>query len=296
MATLETSVSCCCFGHILYSHNLKTGLLYYRIMTNKLTLSPGSIVLALGIVAFLLVVASVGGQLAPNYTDRSDPIILFSLDSEQNLPTFFSVLLLLFAALLLAVIAVFKKEQADSYALYWVVLSFGFLLMAVDEAMSIHEKLNAPMSQLLGEERLSVFHYAWVVPGIVFVVAVGLFFLKFLLHLPAKTGRLFLMAAVLYLGGVIIIELVGNHYAAVDGVESLSYLVSVTMEESLEMAGIIVFIFALLSYIAENYGEVRFRLHGGSGKGLHEPRLPKQFNTLIVSRNSESPISRSRTR
>ena len=35
-----------------------------------------------------------------------------------------------------------------------------------------------------------------------------------------------------------------------------------TVEESLEMAGVIIFIWALLKYIAENYKEVRFRFDG----------------------------------
>jgi hypothetical protein len=34
----------------------------------------------------------------------------------------------------------------------------------------------------------------------------------------------------------------------------------VTIEESLEMAGLIIFIWALLKYLAENFGEVRFRI------------------------------------
>ena len=42
----------------------------------------------------------------------------------------------------------------------------------------------------------------------------------------------------------------------------MTYRMIVTIEESLEMAGLIIFIWALLKYIAENYKEVRFRFDG----------------------------------
>lgn len=230
-------------------------------MNNNVSLNPVSIALVLAMTALLVILAGLAGQLAPHFTGRDEVVTLFNLDSEQNIPTFFSVVLMLGATLLLGLIAIFKKAQGAAYTLQWAVLACGFLFMSIDEAMSIHEKLNEPMSGLLGKDRPAIFHFAWVVPGIAVVVAVGLFFLKFLLYLPAKTRLLFVAAATLYLGGVIVVELIGNYYAAVSGTDGWAYIASATIEEGLEMAGIIVFIFALLKYMAEHYGEVRFRFH-----------------------------------
>jgi hypothetical protein len=67
-------------------------------------------------------------------------------------------------------------------------------------------------------------------------------------------------AATLFLGGALGVELVGSRYAEFHGGENLTYNIIATVEESLEMAGVIVFIYALLKYIADNYEEVRFRL------------------------------------
>ena len=44
------------------------------------------------------------------------------------------------------------------------------------------------------------------------------------------------------------------------GRDNLTYSMMVTVEESLEMGGVILFIWALLVYIADNYKEVRFEL------------------------------------
>lgn len=228
------------------------------MVNNKISLSPVPVALALGVVAFVLMLASVAGQLAPYFTSRSEPVFFLSVDAEQNLPTFFSILLLLIATALLAIIALFKKVQGASYAVYWAILSVGFLLMAVDEATSIHEKLHEPMSRLLGDDRPAVFYFAWVVPAIVFVFVAGLFFLKFLLRLPAKTRFLFFLAGFLYVGGAIVLELIGSLFAFTYGLRSWTLIVSYHVEECLEMAGVIIFIFALLRYLADVYGELRF--------------------------------------
>jgi len=112
---------------------------------------------------------------------------------------------------------------------------------------------------MLGDGDLGIFYFAWVIPGIALVLVLGLFFLRFLLSLPATTRRRFLIAATLYLGGALGVELIGGQYAELHGFESFTYSMIATVEESLEMAGLILFIRALLKYCAESYKEVGFR-------------------------------------
>uniref|UniRef100_A0ACD5GU38 Uncharacterized protein n=1 Tax=Desertifilum tharense IPPAS B-1220 TaxID=1781255 RepID=A0ACD5GU38_9CYAN len=45
------------------------------------------------------------------------------------------------------------------------------------------------------------------------------------------------------------IELIGGYYAYIYGKENLIYSLWVALEEGLEMAGILVFIYALLTYL-----------------------------------------------
>lgn len=239
-----------------------------RMAINQISLNPSAIARVLGAVAFLLVFASIGGQLARfvfghNYVKGLVP--LFDVDGEQNIPTFFSVLLMFFAALLLAVIALLNGKQTTPHVSKWAILSFGFLFMAYDEAFQVHEELISPVRTLLGDGNLGVFYFAWVIPGIALVLVLTLFFLRFLLHLPATTRRTFLMAATLYIGGAIGFELIGGRYAELHGYENLTYSMITTVEESLEMAGVIIFIWALLVYIADNHKEVRFWLDAVRG-------------------------------
>jgi hypothetical protein len=234
----------------------------FNVAVNRIRLNPSAVARALGAVAFLLVLASTAGQLSKYLLGYSHVYALVPLsyvDTERNIPTLFSTLLLFCVAILLAVITVLKKKHRDPAVSKWAILAFGFLLMTVDEACSIHEKLSGPVRALLGNGNLGIFHFAWVIPGLGLVFMLALFFLRFVLRLPAQTRLTFVLAASLFIGGSLGLELVAGRYAEMHG-PSLTYSMIATLEESLEMAGVIVFIYALLKYIADNYEEVRFTL------------------------------------
>lgn len=231
---------------------------------NQLMLDPAAVARILAVAAFLLVLASIGGQFSKyvvGHGSLKGLVPLFYVNEERNIPTYFSVLLLLTAALLLGFITALTGSREESHGSKWAVLSFGFLFMAYDEAFKVHEKLHTPMRQVLGDSDLGIFYFSWVIPGIIIVLVLAVFFLKFLWHLPAKTRLRFLVAGFLYVGGAIGVELVGGHHAELHGEQSFGYSMIVTVEESLEMAGLIVFIWALLNYCADRYGDVRFRFN-----------------------------------
>lgn len=54
----------------------------------------------------------------------------------------------------------------------------------------------------------------------------------------------------MYLGGTLGIELVGGYYGNFYSQENMTYALISTIEEGLEMLGIAVFIYALLSYMS----------------------------------------------
>jgi general stress protein CsbA len=236
-----------------------------RMEKKQITLSPSFITRVLGTTALLLVLASVAGRLASSlagYDSMYGPLWLINVDEEQNIPTGFSTLLLFFSALILTVITLLKKYQRDPFGRYWVILSLGFLAMAFDEAFSFHERLTKPVRMILGSEHLGYFHFAWVIPAGILVLFLGLFFLRFLLNLPVKTRFAFFMAAILYVGGAVGIEIIEGFLLKLTRMGDLAYSMMSAFEEGLEMAGIIFFIRALLIYLAENYPEVVFRFTG----------------------------------
>jgi hypothetical protein len=233
------------------------------MIANQISLNPLKIACVLGAVAFFLVLASIAGQLMFFMTGNKlyGLILLFDIDAEYNIPTFFSMLLLLFAALLLAVITILERKRTGSHVFHWTILSFGFLVMAIDEVVCIHERLVNPLRRLLGPNNPGIFNFAWVIPGIALVLVLALFFLKFWLRLPTKTRLTFLMAAAIYIGGCIGFELIGGHYAKLHGIHNLAYSMLTTVEESLEMAGVIFFIWGLLVYLADTHKEVQFQFN-----------------------------------
>jgi hypothetical protein len=229
---------------------------------NTIRVNPSAVATGLGVIAFLLVLASTAGQLAKyllGYQSLHGFIRLFFVDSEQNIPTVFSVFLLFCSSVLLVIITLLKKQEKDRDVFRWAILAGWLLFMAIDEASSIHEELIGPMRNLLGNKSLGIFYFAWVIPGIAVVCVFALFFLGFLRRLPARTRFLFILAATLFLGGVIGIEMVGGHQAELYGQENLRYSLTATSEEGCEMAGIIVFIYAIMEYIDRSYKEIRFQ-------------------------------------
>ncbi|MFN2447659.1 MAG: hypothetical protein ABR606_19000 [Vicinamibacterales bacterium] len=81
----------------------------------------------------LLVLASIAGQLAASLVkhpqiDRLARLV--NVDDEANVPTGFSALLMLLAALLLTIVAALERHQPRSAVAHWRILAIGFLLMA----------------------------------------------------------------------------------------------------------------------------------------------------------------------
>ena len=87
----------------------------------------------------------------------------------------------------------------------------------------------------------------------------GLSFFKFWLHLPPLPRRLFLAAALLFVGGALGIEMLNGAYVSRWG-ETWGYLALQHLEEFLEMWGIAILLYGLLSYICLRLGCDRLSL------------------------------------
>ncbi len=233
--------------------------------TSALIVELRFLVRGLAVITFLLVVASTVTQYLYISTGYSSAaygrlVKIFSVDLEMNVPTFFSMLLFLTASLLLAFVAVHHFKSKARHKWSWTILSVGFLLMAFDEIVAAHERTVEPLRALLGGENLGIFYFAWVVPAIGLVLFLALVFLNFWLKLPARTRWIFLIGGVIFLSGTIGMELIDGRYAEVHGTNNMTYMFMTTLEETLEMTGIVVFIGGLLDYISRHYDGIRMRL------------------------------------
>lgn len=185
---------------------------------------------------------------------------LFNVNVENNVPTFFSVLLTIGSAMLLAIIGIANKQTEKNDRRYWFMLAAGFLFLAYDEAFQVHEQLGDPVRQLLGKSNLGFLYFGWVVPAMIIVFLLALFFVKFLLRLPASTRGWLLFSGALYLSGCIGMELIGGKYFVAHGKDTLMYSVLTTVEEGLEMSGVATLIYCLLGYIQQTCTSVQFHV------------------------------------
>ena len=218
-------------------------------------IQPKTVSFILVLIIVGLVLANITGQVLRYEFGYNNSIIRgFDFDNERNIPAFFSSVLLLISATLLGGIAAVKRKEQDSYALHWTVLSLIFVFLAFDENISVHERLIDPLRSALNTG--GVFYYAWVIPGMFAVLCFAILYFRFLFHLPKRSRILFSIAAILYLGGALGGEMIGGRYADLYGVYNFNYSMITTLEELLEMAGILLFIFGLLCYVESVFREM----------------------------------------
>jgi len=216
--------------------------------TLKLKVSSALKYLALAAIALILLnlLVVISYQLGFTFPARDK----FYFDREDSLPTYYSAILLLTAAFILSLIAVLKKKEKDSFTIHWAVLAIIFLGLSIDEAVSFHELLIEPLRQKF--ELTGYLRFSWVIAGGLFVVVFGIAYLKFFLALPPQMKVLFFVSGAIYVLGVIGFEMIGGSiYQGSTGVRdtSLPYMVVMTIEETLEIVGMSLFIYTLLQYI-----------------------------------------------
>lgn len=229
-----------------------------------LTITPARLTRWLSLAVGCLVLAGLAGQFSKRVLGHDQLlgfVRLFDLDGEGNIPAWYSSMTLLAAAGLLAIIARATRQARAPYALHWTALAVIFLGLSIDEAASIHELAVKPLRAALGIRGVLLF--AWVIPGGAVVGLVGLAYFRFVLRLPAEIRRLVVIAGGMYVGGALGLEMVGGYITEQWGGKSLAYLAEVVVEETMEMAGIVVFIHALLSYIGRHVGQVQVRVDTG---------------------------------
>jgi hypothetical protein len=221
---------------------------------------------ALGLVTGLLVAVSVGASFL-SFVPIHDPLLaqvrqtavrLTWVDEECNIPSWYSASLLLACALLLAIIAAAHRRQRDSNPGHWLILSLIFLLMSLDETAQFHELAIAPIRQ--GFHTTGFLYYPWIILGGLTVALFVVSYLSFLARLPRRTRRLFLLAGALFVGGALGVEAISGEQAFLHGEHTAAYHAITTVEESLEMTGVVVFIYALLDYIARQFTSLRVQV------------------------------------
>jgi hypothetical protein len=227
------------------------------------TIVPSQVLHILFAVITLLVGLSTAGQVivyyAPDFPLRDAIANLFYVDFERSLPTLYSSVVLFIGALLLATIAHAHRRRRQPYARHWAAVALVFFLLALDEFAAFHELAIGPLRALL-DIKGGPLWFAWVVPAAVAVVVFVIAFARFLGHLSRPTRHRMVAAGLLFVGGAIGVELISGSYSALHGKLDFTYALIATVEETLEMLGSAVLLYALLAYVPVRLPDVAWRL------------------------------------
>lgn len=231
-------------------------------MSNSITICPKRLFKKLLYIIITLLIANSIGVVSRLYLGHDycfGLVPMFDFDAEMNFPTFYSSFTLLFSSVLLALIALSHKRAGLSYWT-WTGLAIIFLFLSMDEFGSIHERFEEPFLRLMqttGFNKLSkVLFYAWVIPYGAALLVFAVAYAKFLFKLPKRTMILFIVAGGMYVSGALGLEILGGMQDRLHGTENLTYFIISACEEILEMLGIAVFIYALLSYIRDHFNSL----------------------------------------
>lgn len=210
----------------------------------------------LAVVVGLLTLANVGVTVARRAgSDLRSHAGLFDVDFEQNVPTWFSAVLLLLVAVLMVVVAAQPAERADRRR--WLLLSGLATAMSVDEVAVYHELWITPTRDALGTG--GALYFAWVVPALALVGVVAVSQVRFLARLPRATAVGLALSAGLYVTGAVGFEMVSaveGQQEGFRGFDGLRYDVVVAVEELLEMVGALGAVHTLLRHLERQRGRL----------------------------------------
>ncbi len=145
--------------------------------------------LAASLLAYVHVALTGGGVL-------ENLVILVDVGEETNLPAFWSALNLLLAAGMLFLIVASERAAGSLVRDRWLVLASGFLVMAIDEAVQLHEKVGLTVQNRIGVPIPALGDRSWVIWGALLALAVGIFMIPLLRSLHPRTRLAFVVAAV----------------------------------------------------------------------------------------------------
>lgn len=219
----------------------------------------------LAFVIFLTVLHSIA-QTVLLYTGNQDLRAItgyIDLDLEKNIPSLYSGFALFFSSLLFFCIAALEENQ-EGRRRYWLGLAAVFLFLSLDETFILHERLGDYTAEYITStgilEASGLLYFPWILPYSILMVILGLLYFRFIFRLPRKTTVLLILSAIIFLVGAVGFDMLGGREADLHGYYTITYTVLFTIEEFLEMTGVVLLIYTLLDYIEQQYGQLSFSL------------------------------------
>lgn len=151
-----------------------------------------------------------------------------NLDSEGNLPTWWSALLLIGTAVAALFLALAERGPV---ARSWSVVAAVAALLSLDETTRLHERLD----RVVAVTGITVPTFAWLLPGVLLLLIATPALVRLTRDLPREARRALLLASAVLLAGAVGMEAV--HGAVARDGTAAQQSVLVLAEEGLEMCG-----------------------------------------------------------
>jgi hypothetical protein len=182
------------------------------------------------------------------------------VNAEASIPTWYAAVALLAVSVMLGIIAAAARRQGRPFSLQWTLLAIGFGLLSLEEVIGVHSQATKVLRRLADAT-----DGPWLLIGLGAIGIVGLIvavalFGRWFLALPRRWRAWFAIGGLVYLAGVFGSDAIGDYIASTFGGTSLLYVVVLTIEEALEMTGVLIFIVLLLEYIARFVGTVTVKV------------------------------------
>ncbi len=223
----------------------------------RITLYSRKIVIFLSTITILLLVAHLITIAMPYIFEGFEHGLvrllfsLFFLDGEGNLPAIFSTWLFLLNAVIFLIVWKAACLAGDSQKI-WLFLSSVFVFLALDESISIHERLINPLRQAL--DATGIFYYTWIIPYGIGVVLLSIFAIPIFWRMQKRIRFWFGLSAATYLVATIGLEMIsGKYLVMMNEQKDIVWIFMVTLEESLEMVGLIILVYAQLLLLRNKY-------------------------------------------
>jgi len=230
----------------------------------QLNVSMRKVAVLLVTVLALLLAAGFFAEYARYVVGSKSALVdYFSLSEEQNVPSWWSSFLLLACSVVLWTITATKPKGPGAFRPYWAVLAAIFCYLSLDELVEIHEWLNnLPALQNLH----GPVYYGWVIPAGVVVLVFAGSYLRFLFHLPRATRLKVACAGVCYVGGALGVEILLGLWTDRHGELNFNWALIDMCEETLEMVGSSLFLYALIEYLGTTAPDLRIAIRQLSGR------------------------------
>ncbi|WP_137681751.1 hypothetical protein [Aurantiacibacter suaedae] len=203
----------------------------------------------------------------------------FSLVRDLSIPSWASSIVMLTCAIALSLTAWSESRTGSPFARGWWIISFAFFALSLDEIVMVHELSGIILQRAApGVEELGgIFHYSWVLIAIPVVAFFAAIMFRWFLVLGRRTQMQFLLSGAIFLSGAIGLEMAGAALDAATSENGMTYFMLTSIEESLELLGISLFLLAILERFSEKGISLQMSVASAPPRqARHDKQLPRR--------------------